>query len=393
MLSWTRVIIGDVSPRFSPDGTQVAFIRMKYRIQDDVFVVPVTGGEQHRLTEGPNLLGDVDFETDHTLVFSGKDNDEFRFWRLNMQSSHPRPVLASSIETDMPPNFSISRRSHQVVFSAYQPDLNIWAVNLSKGHPTDADWTRIIQTPGQDMEPSFSPDGKKISYRSDVSGKIRIWVCNADGAGAFQVNTGALVPELKTWAPDSQSIVFYSSGHLYAVDVSSEPHVRQITSLPVSHPSYSPDGKWIFAIENYFIYRLPAAGGAPQLISDQGGAPIVQSKDGRYLYFGHGRADTTITRLDLKTKQQEVIIHSLMPGCRDSWALTSKGIIFLTERLGRPIIAFHDFATGKEHEVAEFFGELPPFSTSSFSVSPDGKRLLVVRADPAFAILQATTLN
>jgi Tol biopolymer transport system component/DNA-binding winged helix-turn-helix (wHTH) protein len=386
-------IIGDVAPRFSPDGSQVAFIRMKYRVQNDVFVVPITGGEQRKLTEEPSRMGDVDWDSNHSLIFSSQSNDQFRFWRLNLQSPKPQPTLALPIGTDMPPEFSISRRSHQAVMSAYQPDLNIWSVDLSKAHPSQADWTRIIQTPGQDVSPSVSPDGEKIMYRSDVSGKMQIWVCNADGSGAFQVYTGSIIPEVDSWAPDSKSIVFSSRGHLYEVEASRKPLVRRIESPPISHPTYSVDGKWIFARRNYFIYRLPATGGNLEQISDQGGAPIAQSTDGRFLYFGHGRMDPTLTQLDLTTRQQKVIISSLMPGFRASWALTPRGIIFLTERSGRPVIAFHDFATGKEREVTEFFGALPPFSISGFSVSPDGKHLLVVRADPAFANLQTTTFN
>jgi Tol biopolymer transport system component len=36
---------------FSPDGTRVAFIHVKYQFENDVFVLPVTGGEARRLTD------------------------------------------------------------------------------------------------------------------------------------------------------------------------------------------------------------------------------------------------------------------------------------------------------------------------------------------------------
>jgi Tol biopolymer transport system component/DNA-binding winged helix-turn-helix (wHTH) protein len=387
--SWN--IVGDVTPRFSPDGTQVAFLRLKYITEHDVFVVPVTGGEQRRLTETSSRLGDVDWENNHSLIYSGKSSGEFQFWRVNLQSPHPAPVLASSLETDLQPDFSISRQNHEIVLSSYQPDLNIWSVDLSKPHPTAADWTRIIQTPGQDIQPAFSLDGSKIAYRSDVSGKVQIWVCNADGSGAFQINTGSILPETKAWAPDSKSIVFASLGRLYFTPISPQPHLRLIASPQVSHPAFSTDGAWIFAQENYFIYRIPVAGGVTQQISKVGGPPMVESADGRYLYFGHGRMDTNITRLDLQTGQQEDVIQSLIPGYREAWALTQTGIFYLTERSGVPTIAFHSFSTGQDREIAPFNGDLPPFSMSAFSVSPDGKRLLVVRADPVFADLQIAT--
>lgn len=384
-------IIGDVAPRFSPDGSHIAFIRLQYRMQNDVFEVPVTGGEQRRMTEASSRLGDVDWDSDHSLIFSKESNDAFRFWRLNLQASRPLPELASSLATDMPSQFSISRRTHQAVISAYEPDLNIWSVDLTSRHPSPADWTRIVQTPGQDVSPAFSPDGKRISYRSDVSGRMQLWVCNADGSGAFQIDTGSIIPDVENWAPDSKSIVFSSNGLIYVVNVSSHPGIRQILSPRGSHPAFSGDGKWIFVRKNYFIYRVPASDGNSEQISDQGGAPITPSEDGRYLYFGHSRMDTIITRLDLVTKEQKVIVHSLMPGYRQSWALKEKGILFLTQWRGNPTIAFHDFQTGKEWPMAKFSGALPSFSISSFSVSPDGRRLLLVRADPASANLQTTT--
>jgi Tol biopolymer transport system component/DNA-binding winged helix-turn-helix (wHTH) protein len=384
-------IIGDVAPRFSPDASQIAFIRLKYRLQNDVFVVPVIGGEQRRLTTTSSRLADVDWSSNHSLIYSGESSGEFHFWRVGLLPSVSQSEIDSSIATEMPPDFSISRHSGQMVLSAYEPDLNIWSVNLSKPHPTSVDWARIVQTPAQDLSPSISPDGNKIAYRSNVSGRMQLWVCNADGSGAFMVNTGNVIPEVDSWSPDSKSIVFSSSGGLFQVDASRSPRLRRIESQPVSHPSFSIDGKWIFARKNYFVFRLPASGGALEQLSDQGGAPIVQSQDGRYLYFGHDRMNATVTRLDLTTGKQEVILRSLIPGYRASWALTRKGIVFLTELRGRPIIAFYDFATGKQSEITEFRGALPSFSTSAFSVSPDGKRLLVVRADPAFANLQVTS--
>ncbi len=57
------------------------------------------------------------------------------------------------------------------------------------------------------------------------------------------------------------------------------------------------------------------------------------------------------------------------------------------------MIAFHDFATGKERDIAEFIGVLPPVGMSEFSISPDERRLLVVRAEPVFANIQIATFG
>lgn len=386
-------MIGDVSPRFSPDGSQVAFIRIKYQFLNDIFLVPVTGGaEIRRLTDRSSLISDADWESNHSVIFSGRRNGSFRLWRLNLLLSHLHGVLASSISTDLPLQFSISRISQKVAFSAYRPNLNIWALKLSKTPHSRTDWIPIIRNSGENMSPSYSSDGTKISFRSDASGEMQIWVSRADGSDAWRVDTGNTIPAINCWAPDGNSIVFSArqSHGLYEVSLLHKLPLRHITS-EFSDPFVSVDGKWIFARIHNFIYRMPATGGSGVQITNQGGAPLVQSKDGYYLYFSHGRMSSTISRLDLRAHHQEVVLDSLMPGYRDCWALTSKGIIFLTETSGRPMIAFHDFATGKERDIAEFIGDLPPVGMSGFTVSPDERYLMVVRAEPVSANIQIAT--
>lgn len=388
-------ILGDTEPRFSPDGTQIAFIRMKYQYEFDVYLVPVTGGPVRKLTSHSGILGDVDWNTSKQVVYTGYQNGEFRMWQVNVGSASPHPVLASTIATDMPLQFSIARKARQIAFAGYRPDLNVWALDLSKAGEGQAAWKPVIRTPGQDITPFYSPDGKMVAFRSDVSGRLQIWVSRADGSDAKPLSTGSMAPSVMSWAPDSQSLIFCSPSArgIFQVSVSGRFGVRKISNMQASHPLYSVDGQSIFAQAGSFIYRIPVSGGHAQVISDQGGSPIRQSSDGHYVFFGHRRMDTTITRVDLKTGRQEVVVRSLIPGYRDAWALTTKGIYFLTEEAGKPVISFHDFATGSNRKVAAFAGSVPMIATSGFSVSPDGRTLLVVRADPTSASIQTADFS
>ena len=111
-------ILGDTSPRFSPDGTQIAFIRMKYQYEYDVFVVPAAGGTVRKLTSRSRELGDVDWDTGNRIVYSGDQNGEFKLWAVDWKSPVPHAVPVPSIVTDMPLQFSISRANHQIRFPA-----------------------------------------------------------------------------------------------------------------------------------------------------------------------------------------------------------------------------------------------------------------------------------
>jgi Tol biopolymer transport system component len=57
--------------------------------------------------------------------------------------------------------------------------------------------------------PDWSPDGQKIVYESDQSGRFAIWVMNADGSGQTQLTQPAGFEDfLPSWSPDGNRIVF-----------------------------------------------------------------------------------------------------------------------------------------------------------------------------------------
>ncbi len=248
-------IIGDVAPRFSPDGTKVAFIRVKYQFQEGVFVLPVTGGEARQLTDELHVLSDVDWQTNDGLVFNGRLDDEFRFWRRDIRIPNASSTLVSAIGTDLPSQFSVSRQSGQIAFSTNGPDLNIWSVDLTKQFAASTAWTSIINTPGQDLEPSISPDGSKMAFRSDQGGHTRLWVSRRDGTETFPVDTGGLEPAVYCWERNSGGFIFspqFDSG-LFEASLSPSNKLRRITGFsPLNHPSCSVDGKSVFAVNSNF---------------------------------------------------------------------------------------------------------------------------------------------
>lgn len=384
-------MIGDLSPRVSPDGTTVAFIRDIYLFEQDVYVTNVRGRTYQRITSRPAIVSDVAWETGKLLALAADYGTGFNFWQVDLAKSTQGATLASRVNSDRPLQFSVSPDGQSVAFSNYNPNLDIWS--LDTDGPSNR-WTPVIQAHGESIRPAISPDGKHLAFLSNVSGKFQIWISELDGTRAFAVSTGELVPASFCWSADGNSIVFspqYIHG-LYEVALPGGAPVERISSV-YTDPHSSSDGKSLFARAHFFIFRLPPRGGDAKEVTEQGGAPIAQSADGRYLYFSQGRMNTTIARLDLQTGHQDELIQSLVPGYSDAWALSSRGIYFLGQEQDHPAVRFFNFATNAEEHVAGFPGDLPQVEMSGFGVSSDGKRLWVVCADPISSDVQITTFQ
>lgn len=383
-------MIGDVSPRVSPDGTKVAFIRDIYLFEQELYVASVRGRTYQRITSAPMLISDIGWKANELLAFTADRGDGFHFWQLHLNKLDQKEIAASAIQSNRPLQFSVAQNGRTVAFSDYTPNLNIGSIDLTA---PENPWVPVIHAAGDNIRPAISPDGMRLAFLSNASGAFQIWVSHTDGTNASPVATGALVPASFCWSSDGNFLIF-SPQHvhgLYEVSVQSG-SIRQISSI-YTDPYSAIDNKSLFVRAHFFIYRIPRLGGSPQEVTEQGGAPIAQSRDGRYLYFSQGRMSTSIARLDLQTGHQEELISSLMPGYSDAWALSSRGIFFLGQKHSQPVVMFFNFDTDREEFIAEFPGSLPQIEMSGLGMSPDGKHLWVVRAEPMPSDIETTTLR
>ncbi len=180
--------------------------------------------------------------------------------------------------------------------------------------------TRITSGPVFDMQPRFSPDGRRIAFTSDRDGLWNIWTMDLEGKNAVQISK-----ERRWW---------------------------------VNSPAWAPDGNYIFARRHFVSFRSLGAGeiwmyhasGSQglQVTEKNGfqkdqGEPAV-SPDGRYLYYS----------------------KDVTPGQQFEYNKDPNGTIYAIIR--------RDLNTGRERPfVSVQGGSVTP------RVSPDGKSLAYVR--------------
>ncbi len=182
------------------------------------------------------------------------------------------------------------------------------AVNLTKDSPAD------------DTQPAFSPDGRYIAFHSDRDGG-GIFVMDRGGAGVRRVAESGYNP---AWSPDGREIAYAeegvtrpedrttSSSQLCIVNVSSG-RKRLATQQDGVQPQWSPSGQYLayWAIDrdgNRALWTVRASGGPPVRLTQTTFLDWnpVWSPDGAWLYFCSNRGgNMAIWRMLMKESTGE----------------------------------------------------------------------------------------
>ena len=147
---------------------------------------------------------------------------------------------------------------------------------------------QLTSHPDGDLDPAWSPDGRRIAFHSYRDGPSQIYVMNADGTGVTRLSPG----EAPAWSPDGRRIAFASPGDGISVMNADGTGVTSLTSRGWG-PAWSPDGRRI-AFANLVdsgvpgIFVMNADGtGARRLTSTSGWGPAWSPDGGRIAFLSY----------------------------------------------------------------------------------------------------------
>ena len=206
-----------------------------------------------------------------------------------------------------------------------------------------------------EIQPRFSPDGKKIAFTSDAGGGDNIWVMNADGTEAKAVTKEKFrLLNNPYWTPDGDYLVarkhFTSQRSLGAGEIwqyhqtggsGGQLTKRKNDQQDVNEPCISPDGEYLYYSEDVYpggsfqynkdpnkqIYAIKRyafeTGETITITGGPGGASRPQvSRDGKKLAFiKRVRTRTVLYLHDLETGEEWPLIDSLNKDQQEVWAI------------------------------------------------------------------------
>jgi Tol biopolymer transport system component len=248
---WADLGVEGRWPEFSPDGTKIA-----YAGPEGLCVINADGSGKtviwgrDSVTGRPRIFA---FMPDgRAVVYTASKGESTHGIFLADVAGRGRRLIYSSDEYLTSPSLPASGEE-----IAFQKGREIYVINV------DGSGLRRVTDPSEenenleDIDPTFSPDGSKIAFRSgdhdfDHDMAFDVYVVNADGTGRCNLTANDKREERPDFSRDGERTVFQSwEGGITVADVNTL-ELRRVPTTggagSVSNyltPRFSPDGKKI----------------------------------------------------------------------------------------------------------------------------------------------------
>ena len=330
-----------VQPRFSPDGTEIAFTSDAGG-GDNIWIMKLDGSDARQLTkEDFRLLNNPSWSPDGEYIAAKKHFTTTRsagtgeIWLYHRNGGGGVAVVERPNEKHQKAlgETAFSPDGRYIYYSldqtpgdsfVYAQDSNGEVMAIRRFDLQKGDSDLFVSGAGGAVRPTPSPDGKYLAFVRRIRGESALFVKDLANGSEYPVfaeldkdlqevwGTHGAYPGMG-WTPDSESIVFWAGGNIKRVDIASkqatniEFHVNDTRSVydpprprvdvapanfdttMVRHAEVSPDGsKVVFeSVGRLYVKSLP--GGEPKRLTrdsdDHFEYDPTWSRDGKSIAF------------------------------------------------------------------------------------------------------------
>ena len=315
-------------PQISPDGRQIAYVRLTADIMTDrarpsIWLIDTATGRQVPLVTGTGSHNNPRWSPDGTRLAyvssaEGGGSQLFVRWMASGQAARITGL------PDSPSALTWSPDGRRIAYLMNVPDEGL-KPGSAPPKPEGATWAKPLEIID------------KVTYRADGAGYLKpgfdkIFMVDADGGAPRQLTFGAFHDGTPEWTADGRAILFSAlrepdwelagrNSEIYRLDIASGA-LTALTSRdgPDLAPDVSPDGRSISflgfddspkAFEQAHIYVMSAAGGPARRIApnlDRSIDQVEWASDGRSMLAAYEEdGSVTIARIGLDGSVRPIV--------------------------------------------------------------------------------------
>ncbi len=235
-----------ISPRFSPSEQKIAYMQYEPKSKlGKIYILDLETGRREPIHQLPGITYAPRFSPDGSkLAFSRAENGRSRLYLLDFKTKK-LTHLTNDSSIDTSPSFSPDGK--KIVFNSDRGQKKqLYVMDLSTLKPQRISFGGDVYA-----TPNWSPDGKWIAFTKIQRGQFYIGVMQPDGTRERLIATGFMV-ESPSWAPNNRTLCFYKQepwdkagilggkAKIYSIDISGANQQEVPTPMDATDPSWSP---------------------------------------------------------------------------------------------------------------------------------------------------------
>lgn len=200
------------APRLAPGGAEVAFEVTGGGLR----VCPLDGGAPCRVLAPDRGFPVRPAWNPRTLVLvfarytATAEEEQSTLQQADGTLTHVEPVIEQTGIQDFPdisPDGARLAYTSWLTVMPYRGGVSVvqqlWTLDLARGRAG-----QLVLSNASDIHPRWSPDGSRLAFSSNRTGRYEIWTVAADGGDPRQVTDGPGDKTWPVWSPDGGRILF-----------------------------------------------------------------------------------------------------------------------------------------------------------------------------------------
>ena len=194
----------DSKPKWSPDGSKIAFVSTQPGFQE-IVIVEANGSARTPISKSTAPFTGLDWSPDGTkIVFSKGDPAHSWIYIMNSDGTGVKRIT-EEVEPDTDPDWSPDGTKIAFTRLISEDNTEIFVTDLE-----GAIQKKITNNLAHDFNPRWSPEADQIAFVTDRDGNEEIYTMTPEGRTLRNISNSSSVDITPVWSPDGTKIVFVS---------------------------------------------------------------------------------------------------------------------------------------------------------------------------------------